>query len=342
MGAETGTDWKTLFTTSAGFTALEADLQMIDTANVRLRAAVAGTGPLVILIHGFPEGWYSWRHQIQALADAGYRVAAPDVRGYGGSDKPHAIEAYAIKEMCADIDGLIAALGAEQAVVVGHDWGAAIAYNMALFHPQRVRALIGLSVPHLGRGPMPGVELLRKIYKNHFFYVLYFQEAGVAEAELEADVRTSLRKIYYSSSGEAQKTKARIENPTGPGLLDRFVDPTPFPSWLTEADLDYFAGQFRDSGLRGPLNRYRNCERDFEQLAAFEGKPITQPAAFLAGSLDTTLRAIPGVDMIELMRAQFTDLRSVTLFEDAGHWLQQERPAEVNAALLAFLRGLPA
>ena len=277
-----------------------------------------------------------------ALADAGYRVAAPDVRGYGSSDKPLAIEAYSIKNMSADIDGLIAPLGAERAIVVGHDWGAAIAYCTALFHPERVRAVAGLSVPPLGRGPMPSVELFREVYKDRFFYQLYFQEPGVAEAELQADVRTSLRKIYYSSSGEAQKAGAKIENPTGPGLLDRLIDPNPFPVWLTEADLDYFASQFRNSGFRGPLNRYRNSERDFEQLAAFDGKPFTHPTAFMAGSLEPVLRMIPGVDMVELMRKQCADLRYVRLMEDAGHWLQQERPAEVNAALLEFLRGLPA
>src|SRR5882672_2455562 len=193
---------------------MEPDLQIVETSRLRLRVALAGEGPLVILIHGFPEGWYSWRHQIPALANGGYRVAAPDVRGYGGSDMPPAIEAYAIESLCADIDGLIAALGAERAIVVGHDWGAAIAYGTALFHPGRVRAVAGLSVPHLGRGPMPSVELFRKIHKDRFFYQLYFQEPGVAEAELEADVRRSLRKIYYANSGEAQKAKAKIENPT--------------------------------------------------------------------------------------------------------------------------------
>jgi pimeloyl-ACP methyl ester carboxylesterase len=281
--------------------------------------------------YGFPESWYSWRHQIPALVNAGYRVAAPDVRGYGGSDKPRAIEAYAIKDVSADINGLIAALGAERAVVVGHDWGAPIAYGTALFHPERVRAVVGLSVPHLGRGPMPSVELFRKIFKKRFFYQLYFQEPGVAEAELESDVRRSLRKIY---------TSIRMENPTGPGFLDRLADPEQLPSWLTKADLDYFAGQFQSSGFRGPLNRYRNSERDFEQLAAVEGKQMEQPTAFLAGSLDHVLRMIPGVDMVELMRRQVADLRHVQLIEGAGHWVQQERPAEVNAALLAFLNGL--
>ena len=321
---------------------MRPDLQNIDTNGIRLRVALAGQGPLVILIHGFPESWYSWRHQIPALADAGYRVAAPDVRGYGGSDKPLAIEAYSIKNMCADIGGLIAALGAERAIVVGHDWGAAIAYCTASFIRSACVPWRGSACHISARGPMPSIQLFRNIYKDRFFYQLYFQEPGVAEAELEADVSTSLRKFYYWSSGEAQIAQAEIENPTGPGLLDRLVDPNPFPAWLTEADLDYFASQFRNSGFRGPLNRYRNSERDFEQLAAFDGKPFTHPTAFLAGSLEPVLRMVPGVDMVELMRKQCTDLRYVRMMEDAGHWLQQERPAEVNAALLEFLRGLPA
>lgn len=319
---------------------MQPDLQVIETNGVRLRVALAGRGPLIVLVHGFPESWYSWRHQIPALVAAGYRVAAPDVRGYGGSDKPHAIEAYAIKEMCADIEGLIAALGADQAVVIGHDWGAAIAWSTAQFHPGRVRAVAGLSVPHLGRGPMPSIQLFRQIYKDRFFYQVYFQDVGVAETELESDVRTSLSKIYYGSSGEGTKAGARIENPTGPGWLDRLKDPGQLPSWLTETDLDYYVGQFRENGFRGPLNRYRNSELDFAQRAAFDGKKIAQPAAFVAGHLDMVLRMIPGVDMVELMRAQFTDLRTVKLIEDAGHWVQQERPSEVNAALLEFVGGL--
>jgi pimeloyl-ACP methyl ester carboxylesterase len=317
------------------------DLQTIDTGAARLRMAITGEGPLIVLIHGFPESWYSWRHQIPVLADAGFRVAAPEVRGYGGSDRPHAIDAYALKELSSDIAGLIAALGAQQAVVIGHDWGAPIAYATARLHPARVRAVAGLSAPALGRGPMPSVELFRKIYQDRFFYQLYFQEPGVAEAELEACVRTSLRKFYYWSSGAARKANDRIANPAGPGLLDRLVDPAQLPSWLTEADLDYYESRFRDSGFRGPLNRYRNSERDFADMAEFDGRQMTQPAAFLAGSLEPILGMIPGVDMIELMRAQCADLRLVRIMEDAGHWLQQERPAEVNAALLEFLGTLP-
>src|SRR3954470_9700082 len=159
-----------------GNSRMRPDLQIIETNGIRLRVALAGSGPLVVLIHGFPESWYSWRHQIPALAAAGYRVAAPDVRGYGGSDKTHPIEAYSIKNLCADINGLIAALGAQRAIVVGHDWGAPIAYWTAMFHPERVRAVAGLSVPALGRGPMPSIQLFRNIYQDRFFYQLYFQE----------------------------------------------------------------------------------------------------------------------------------------------------------------------
>jgi len=299
---------------------------------VRLRVALAGGGPLIVL----PESWYSWRHQIPVPVEAGYRVAAPDVRGYGGSDKPQAIDAYAIKEMCADIAGLVAALGEERAILIGHDWGASTVWNMALFHPERVRALVALSVPYLGRGPMPSVELYRRIYKDRFFYQLYFQEPGVAEAELEADLRTSLRKIYYWTSGEAAKAKIKSDNSTSGGLLSRLVASASLPAWLTEADLDYYVSQLQRSGFRGPLNRYRNSELDFAQQASVVDKRVEQPSAFVAGSLDAVLRTLPGVGPTEKMREQVTDLRFVRLIEDAGHWVQQQRPAEVSAALLEF------
>jgi pimeloyl-ACP methyl ester carboxylesterase len=318
----------------------QPDLEIVEANGIRLRVALAGRGPLIVLVHGFPESWYSWRHQIPALAAAGYRVAAPDVRGYGGSDKPQAIEAYAIAEMCADVAGLIAALGESRAVLVGHDWGAPIVWNTALLHPEKVRAVMALSVPHLGRGPVPRIELFRRIYEGRFFYQLYFQTPGVAEAELEADVRTSLRKIYYWISGEGVAAGIRFDKPRDARLLDGLPDPDPLPAWLTSADLDYYVGEFERSGFRGPLNRYRTSELDFVQQAAVADKRIEQPAAFVAGSLDPVLRFVPGLDLIERMRGLVPDLRLVRLIEGAGHWVQQERPGEVNAALIEFLRGL--
>jgi pimeloyl-ACP methyl ester carboxylesterase len=319
---------------------VDPTFEILETNGIRLRVALAGKGPLVVLVHGWPESWYSWRHQIPALAEAGYRVAAPDVRGYGGSDKPHPVEAYAIKEMCADIAGLVTALGETQAILIGHDWGAPIVWNTALFHPDKVRAVAGLSVPHTGRGPAPRIELFRRIHKGRFFYQLYFQTPGVAEAELEADVRTSLRKIYYWASGEGIKAGPRPDKPADARLLDGLADPDPFPGWLTAADLDYYVGEFQQNGFRGPLNRYRTAELDFVQQAAVADQRIEQPAAFIAGSLDPVLRFVPGVDLIEMMRDRVSDLRLVRLVDGAGHWVQQERPAEVNTALLDFLAKL--
>jgi pimeloyl-ACP methyl ester carboxylesterase len=319
---------------------IEPAFKIFETNGIRLRVALAGEGPLIVLVHGWPESWYSWRHQIPALAAAGYRVAAPDVRGYGGSDKPHPVEAYAIKEMCADIAGLVTALGETRAILIGHDWGAPIVWNTALFHPEKVSAVAGLSVPHTGRGPAPRVELFRRIYKDRFFYQLYFQTPGVAEAELEADVRTSLRKIYYWASGEGIKAGPRIDMPADARFLDGRADPDHLPAWLTSADLDYYVREFQQSGFRGPLNRYRTSELDFVQQAAVADQRIEQPAAFLAGSLDPVLRFVPGVDLVEMMRDRVSDLRLVRVFDGAGHWLQQERPAEVNEALLEFLARL--
>ena len=319
---------------------IQPEFAMVQTNGIRLRVALAGKGPLVVLVHGWPESWYSWRHQIPALAAAGYRVAAPDVRGYGGSDKPAAIEAYAIKEICADIAGLVEALGERQAILVGHDWGAPIVWHTSLFFPQRVRAVAALSVPHAGRGPVHRIELFRNIYKDRFFYQLYFQQPGVAEAEFEADVRASLRKIYYAASGEAKKATPRPAKPADAKYLDGLVDPNPLPDWLTPEDLDYYAGEFASSGFRGPLNRYRTSEIDFAQQAEIANRRIEQPAAFIAGSLDPVLSFLPGIDLVERMREHVTDLRLVRIIDGAGHWVQQERPAEVNAALLEFLGGL--
>lgn len=317
-----------------------AQLQTIESNGIRLRVALAGEGPLVVLVHGWPESWFSWRHQIPALVGAGYRVAALDVRGYGGSDKPEAIEAYGIKTLAADIAGLVAALGEEKAILIGHDWGAPMVWNTALFFPDRVRAVVGLSVPHLGRGAIPRVERFRQIYKDRFFYQLYFQAPGVAEAELEADVRSSLRKIYYWASGDAARAGLKVIKPPDARLLEGLPDPQPFPGWLTEADLDYYTEQFQRSGFRGPLNRYRTSDIDFAQQDEIKDKKIEQPTAFIAGSLDPVLRFVPGVDMVEMMRKQMCDLRLVELIEGAGHWVQQERPAEVNAGIVQFLRGL--
>ena len=239
---------------------MDQEFKLIETNGLNLRVAISGEGPLVVLIHGWPESWYSWRHQIKALSQAGYQVAAPDVRGYGGSDKPYEIEAYDMASITADMAGLITALGAEQAVVIGHDWGAPIAWNTALLHPEKVRAVAGLSVPYTGPGPAPFIDVAKQIYKDKFFYQIYFREPGVAEAELEADVRDTLRKIYYWISGEGLRAMTPASKPANARLLDGMADPGEFPAWMTGEDLDYYVTQFEASGFRGPLNRYRRIK----------------------------------------------------------------------------------
>ena len=316
------------------------ELRQIESNAISLRCAVEGDGPLVVLVHGWPELWYSWRHQIRPLAEAGYKVVAPDLRGYGGSDKPREVEAYAMAEIMADLTGLIEAMGEEKAILIGHDWGAPICWTTAALRPERVAAVAGLSVPYRRRGPVSQIEIWRRLYAGKFFYQLYFQAEGVVEAELEADVGTALRKIYYSISGDAPSLDSWFERPAGGGLLDPMIDPDPFPAWMTAADLDYFTAAFEAGGFRGPVNRYRNQTRDFETLPEMGVPPIPQPSCFIAGEKDLVRRFVPGRDAYDGVEANCADFRFSRIIEGAGHWVQQEAPEAVNQALLEFLSSL--
>ena len=313
--------------------------QQVETNGVTLRCAIEGSGPLVIMVHGFPELWYSWRHQIRPVADAGFKVVAPDVRGYGESDKPHPVAAYDMVSLTGDIVGLIDALGENQAILVGHDWGAPICWNTAALHPERIAAVAGLSVPFFQRGPAPSLENWRNLYGNGFFYQLYFETEGVAEAAFEADVRTALRKLYYTISGDGEH--APLHSLSAPEPIDdvvgTMVDPHPFPSWMTEADLDYFTTAFERGGFRGPLNRYRAQERDWELLPQLSRLQVHQPSTFIAGALDPVRTFVPGVDLYAGAGANCTDFRGSTIIDGKGHWIQQEAPDEVTGALLGFL-----
>ena len=312
-------------------------LSQFSTNGISVRAAVEGNGPLVILVHGWPELWYSWRHQIKPIAAAGYRVVAPDVRGYGGSDKPRSVAAYDMATIMADIVGLIDTLGEEKAILVGHDWGAPICWNTAALHSDRVAAVAGLSVPYRKRPPVSPIAMWRQIYKDKFFYQLYFQDEGVAERELEADVRHSLRKIYYSISGDAPSLDTWIQRPPTATLLEAFTDPDPFPAWMSPADLDYFVENFEASGFRGPINRYRNQERDFDDLPDMGATPVHQPSCFIAGSKDVVRSFVPGMDLYADAGLNCTDFRFTHIIDGVGHWVQQEAPDAVNEALLRFL-----
>lgn len=308
----------------------------------RVHCVEAGAGPLVLLVHGFPESWYSWRHQLPALADAGFRVVAIDVRGYGRSSKPLAVEDYRMVRLVADNVGLVSALGAETATVIGHDWGAPIAWNSAMLRPDVFTAVAGLSVPFAPPSEVRPSIAMRAMAGDEEFYVEYFQEPGRAEAEIEADVRDWLLGFMFSGSGDApppDPTKGTIATiARGARMKDRFSRPEAMPSWLTEADLDTYTSEFEHSGLRGPLNRYRNVDRDWEDLAAFRGARIDVPALFIGGDRDGP--TVWGAPAIAAFERTLPKLHRSIILEGCGHWTQQERPDDVNVALVDFLRSL--
>ena len=321
--------------------------RFVEANGVRIHLAEAGSGRLVLFCHGFPESWHSWRHQIAALSEAGYHAVVPDMRGYGQTDAPEAIDRYTILHLVGDMVGILDALGEAQAVVVGHDWGAPVAWHCALLRPDRFRAVAGLSVPFIPRGStrptagMPETE-------TSWFYQLYFQKPGVAEAELERDPRDTIRRVLYSGSGDVPRKgdggfgdRAAGMVPRDGGFLTRTFDPPDLPPWLTEADVDFYAAEFRRAGFRGGLNWYRNIDRNWELLAPFAGLRVTVPALYMAGDRDLVVR-FPRMDkLLPNLRLFAPGLRETVMLPGCGHWTQQERAPEVNAAILTFLRGLP-
>lgn len=314
--------------------------RFVTTNGISMHVAEQGSGPLVVLLHGFPEGWYSWRHQIPALAEAGFQVVAPDQRGYGRTDRPEAIDAYDLLNLTADIVGLIE-LGERQAVVIGHDWGAPVAWHCGLLRPDVVRAVGLLSVPYLQRSwsePRP-TDAMRALAGEGEFYQLYFQEPGLAEAELEADTRRAMTMFLYAASGDAPPEKQwRFLFKRGEKLLDTGGLPDHLPAWLTEGDLDHFVSEFSRTGFRGPLNWYRNLDRIWIQTRFLCGAKLRQPTLFVSGDRDAVVAMYRPA--FELMDETVPDLRTKTLLPGVGHWVQQERPFEVNGLLVDFLRGL--
>jgi pimeloyl-ACP methyl ester carboxylesterase len=311
----------------------------VETNGIRMHVAEAGRGPLVIMCHGFPESWYSWRHQIAALAEAGYHAVAPDMRGYGQTEAPKEIEAYTLLHLVGDIVGLVAALGDKTAVVAGHDWGAPVAWHSALLRPDVFRAVIGLSVPFRPRGSTRPTTIMPKT-DEAMFYQLYFQTPGVAEAELARDVRSTLRRLAYTGSGDAPGGAGLGMVPRDGGFLTHTIDPDTLPAWLTNADIDFYTGEFTRAGFRGGLNWYRNIDRNWELLAPWAGAVVTVPALYVAGDRDLVVR-FPGMDkLIPNLRTFVPQLRRTVMLPGCGHWTQQERAAETSAAMLDFLKAL--
>lgn len=299
-----------------------------------MHIAEAGSGPLVVLLHGFPESWYSWRHQLTALADAGYHAVAPDQRGYGRTDAPAAIDAYTTLHMVGDVIGLMDVLGAQTAAVVGHDWGGPVAWTVAQVRPDRISKVAALSTPFLPRGTRPTTESLREM-RGDGFYMLYFQEPGVADAELNRDPRRTLRTLLYTASGDAPVRPPVV--PDGGGFLDFCVEPEGPMSWLSDHDLDMFVEDYARNGFTGGLNWYRNLDRNWELSAAWHRAPVPQPALFVAGEKDLVITAPGTREYLPHMAKYVPKLRKTVLLPGCGHWTQQERPAEVNAELIGFL-----
>jgi pimeloyl-ACP methyl ester carboxylesterase len=311
----------------------------VETNGIRMHVAEQGAGPLVILCHGFPESWYSWRHQLAALAAAGYHAVAPDMRGYGQTDAPAEIEAYTLLHLVGDMVGLVGALGEKSAVIAGHDWGAPVAWHAALLRPDVFRAVIGLSVPFRPRGSVRPTSVMPQT-DEVMFYQLYFQTPGVAEAELARDVRATIRQLAYGGSGDAPGRGNLGMVRRGGGFLDGAIDPTTLPPWLTAADIDFYAGEFGRTGFRGGLNWYRNIDRNWELLAPFAGAVVTVPALYVAGDRDLVVR-FPGMDQLLPNLSRFVpQLRRTIMLPGCGHWTQQERAREVNDAMLEFLKGV--
>ena len=324
------------------------EFKFIDTNGITLRAAVEGEGPLIIMVHGCPESWFSWRRQIPVIAEAGYKVAAIDVRGYGGSDKPHAIEEYTLKKIGADIVGIIDFFEEDQAILIGHDWGGPIVWYTSLLNENRISAVAGLSVPYFPQREVSPLDAFEVIYKDKFFYQLYFQKEGVAESEFEPDLRKYLESTYFSI--DARGMKKQFENPLnamnkGPNAkyLDDVVEFESYPDWINKDEMNYLINEFENSGMRGPLNRYRAQRIDFEELKDFRDKKLKQPAALMVGSLDPVNFFIGDgykdtEHLKEVFEPVYENLIKTELIKDVGHWTQQEAPEEVNRFLLDFLK----
>jgi pimeloyl-ACP methyl ester carboxylesterase len=306
---------------------------------VELHVSEAGEGPSVILAHGFPELAYSWRHQLPALADAGFHAVAPDQRGYGRSSRPDAVEDYDIVALTGDLLALLDDLDEERAVFVGHDWGALVVWQLALLAPERVAGVVGMSVPFIPRPPMPPVELMRQVLGDAFFYILYFQDPGVADADLGRDPAATMRGMLagVGAAHEAPDFAAAFAN-DGRGFVDRLPDPGRLPGWLSQRELDHYVVEFTRTGFTGGINWYRNLDRNWALTEQLEGRKVAVPSLFIGGALDPVLLMTPP----SVMDGWLSDHRGTVLVDGAGHWVQQEKPAEVNAAIVAFVEAVTA
>jgi len=291
----------------------------VATNGIELQVLDEGRGDLLVLCHGFPELAFSWRRQVPALTEAGFRVVVPDLRGYGASSAPVEVEGYDVVSLCGDLCGLLDALGEQEATFVGHDWGAWLAWQLAVLHPARVRAVAALSVPFVPRAPAPPLPIMRR-HLGEDFYIVWFQRPGVADTALAADVRRTLTTSRQWTSQWAEEVGSEPRLPT----------------WMSEQELAVYIDAFERTGFTGGLNWYRNIDRNWELTAPVAARGVSQPALFLTGERDPVRSFMPA----EAMRGWVSDLRAEVVVPGAGHWVQQEAPEAVNSALLEFLQGI--
>ena len=315
---------------------IERNFEMIETNGVTLRTVVEGDGPLVILLHGWPQSWFLWRHQIDPLVAAGYRVAVPDQRGYGGSSCPHDVSEYNILKLTADVDGIRQALGYDTFNLIGHDWGCVVAWNTALLYEDTCSSIMGLSVPfwRMGEATMNPAGM-----DDQFWYIRYFQDEATTDTELNADLERSFRILSYALGADSPfgTWMTQLEHPAaGNGILDVLPEPDGLPAWVSQEDFDYHVDQYRKNGFRGPTNWYRNIPINNGLTPELAGKKFAQPAAFAAGVEDDVLLYDP--NWRDSFTDHFEDLRFLELIDGAAHWLQVEKPEETTAAMLRFLR----
>lgn len=319
-----------------------ATFRFIETNGIRMRIVEMGDGgPLVLLAHGWPESWYSWRHQMPALAAVGYRVVVPEMRGYGETDAPERIADYDIVHLAADMVGVLDALGEDQATIVGHDWGAIVAATTVLLHPERFSSLVLMSVPYGGRAATSPMEGWKATFADNFFYILYHNEAGgVAEAEYDGDPRGILSRLYLSPDSPREAPVVTDPKRAEGGWIPRLGAPQGLPEWLEKQDLDYYVAQFEASGFRGGVNYYRNFQRNWEITESLAESKIEVPTLFIAGAKDGVIQGATADALEKLMGRAIEDLRAVVLVPEMGHWIQQENPGATNDALLGFLNDL--
>ncbi len=314
----------------------EPKLRFIQSNGITMRIAEMGEGPLVVLVHGWPESWYSWRHQLKALSEAGYHAVAPDMRGYGKTDKPKNIEDYDIKHLTADVAGIVDAMGEEKAFLVGHDWGSIVTWNTMLLYPEKFKALVSMSVPYRGRATSSPIDSMRKALRDNFLYIMYFQEWNVAEREFDNDPYGVLSRLYTSPDTPLADPEITDPKRGAGGWIPRRGAPLERPSWLSKEDLDYYVKEFTEAGFRGGINYYRNMHRNWEITPELAGKKVTAPVTFLAGEKDVVIRGASAEQLEKGMKSVVPNLQAVTLIPNVGHWVQQENAEATNKIMIDF------